>query len=92
MTIMRLDIFILAVIIVSSGCCGSSDTSMDIRKDHAAIKELMDKSILSADPIASFQVNLPTVRSFTSVDSVWVSGRVFYVQYKKGGLVSWTAP
>ncbi|GEM_PF-3180062 len=74
--------------------CGQSEshTPIDIKRDHAEISKLLDNVLLTASPVDSFQVLLQKVRSYPSVDSAWINGKNFFVQYKGGGIVSWTAP
>lgn len=64
----------------------------DIRRDHEAISRILDAAILSEQPAREFQKALAEVRTFPSVDSAWTDGYTFFVMYKQGGLVSWTAP
>lgn len=65
---------------------------MNIQQDHAEISKMLDKALLSEDPLRSFHDVLPKVQSFASVDSAWISGNTFYVRYRNAGSVSWTAP
>lgn len=73
-------------------CCKESEIPKStIRGDHEEIKAILDKALLSDDPIQSFQEALPRIRKFSSVDSAWVKGLTLYVKYNKGGIVSWSA-
>jgi hypothetical protein len=70
----------------------NSQTDSEIKRDNAEISRLLDEALLSSSPIDAFHALLSKVRSYPSVDSAWVNGRTFFVQYKGGGVVSWTSP
>ena len=63
-----------------------------MKRDHEAISSLLDKAILSENPKQEFASALEKVRTYSSVDSAWISGSSFFVKYKQGGVVSWTIP
>jgi hypothetical protein len=74
------------------GCAGERPGTFDVKRDHEAISRILDAALLSDKPTQEFQRALVTVRSFASVDSAWTEGVSFYVKYRNGGIVSWTAP
>ena len=75
------------------GCAQHEESQTSaIHRDHEAISQLLDAALLSEDPRREFQNALPRVRAFATVDSAWMDGNSFFVVYKEGGLVSWTAP
>jgi hypothetical protein len=76
---------------VLAGCQQPRDLTLDIKKDHAAIKQLADSALVSEEPLRSLQALLPKIRSFPAVDSAWMSGSALFVRYRGGGLVSWSA-
>jgi hypothetical protein len=55
------------------------------------IKALLDKAVLSDDPIQQFKEALPKVQGYSSVDSAWVTNSAIFVKLKKGSTVSWVA-
>lgn len=63
-----------------------------MQRDHEAINQILSAAVLSDQPAKEFQKALTPVRSFPSVDSAWTDGTSFFVRYKKGGMVAWTAP
>lgn len=82
---------LLLLVALSSGCANETSQNSALRRDHEAISRLLDAALLSDDPRQEFQSALPKVRAFSTVDSAWIDGHTFYVVYKQGGLVSWTA-
>ena len=81
---------LLFLIILTFINCINYQHKQAIESDHKKIKAILDKALLSNDPIKSFNEAVPKIKEYPTVDSVWVSGTTFYVKYKKGGLVSWT--
>ena len=83
---------IILLVCYASGCAGKeSDVDM-LKRDHEAISKILDKALLGDDPQLALKNSLEKVRSFSSVDSAWISGSSFFVKYKQGGKVSWTVP
>jgi hypothetical protein len=78
--------------LIFCACSSQKSGSLDIRRDHEAIGNILDAAVLSDSPPAEFKKALVTVRSYASVDSAWIDGANFYVKYKNGGIVTWTAP
>ncbi len=83
---------LLLFLALHGGCAHEESHTSAIRRDHAAISRLLDAALLSEHPRREFQDALPRVRAFATVDSAWTDGNTFFVIYKEGGLVSWTAP
>jgi hypothetical protein len=87
---------LIASILFIFATCGQRNTQAErddrIKRDHAEISALLDKALLSPSPVDSLKALIPKVKSFESVDSAWVSGSNFFVQYKHGGIVSWIVP
>lgn len=84
-------IMVVGCVVVAA--CSGRQTEMEvIKRDHAAIAALLDKALVEPDPLQAFERALPTVRSFASVDSAWISGSTFFVAYKGGGKVTWMIP
>ncbi len=79
---------------ITFATCGQTDSqhNSNIKHDNVEISKMLDQAILSPSPVDSFQVLLPKIRSYPTVDSAWINGRNFFVQYKGGGVLSWTAP
>jgi hypothetical protein len=77
---------------IFSACSPEKSGSIDIRRDHEAISRILDAAVLSDSPSAEFKKALTVVRSYASVDSAWIDGANFYVKFKSGGIVTWTAP
>jgi hypothetical protein len=73
-------------------CSAEKQGAMDIRRDHEAISQLLDSAVLSDSPAREFLKALSAVRGYASVDSAWIDGVSFFVRYKNGGIVTWTAP
>jgi hypothetical protein len=74
------------------GCAGETSGSFDVKRDHEAINRILSAAVLSDQPDREFRKALTSVRSFPSVDSAWTDGTSFFVRYRKGGTVTWTAP
>jgi hypothetical protein len=89
-----LDLGIIIMLLMAFAGCGQHDSQSgdSLKRDHAAISKMLDSALLSEAPIDSFRVVLETVKSFPSVDSAWIDGVTFYVKYKQGGILAWTAP
>jgi hypothetical protein len=81
----------LLLVVLLGGCMHEASHAPDIRRDHEAISRILDAAILSEQPTREFQNALTKVRAFPSVDSAWTDGNTFFVVYKQGGLVSWSA-
>jgi len=75
-----------------AGCAHEESQTSAIHRDHEAISRLLDAALLSDNPRREFQNALPRVRAYATVDSAWTDGTTFFVLYKEGGIVSWTAP
>jgi hypothetical protein len=75
-----------------SGCATDKPPAPDLKRDHEAISRILDAAVLHATPWSEFTKALPAVRAYSSVDSAWTDGITFFVRYKNGGIVSWTAP
>jgi hypothetical protein len=84
--------FLVLGLYLLCGCSPEKPGTIDIRRDHEAISRILDAAVLSDAPAREFRKALPAVRLYPSVDSAWTDGLAFYVQYKNGGIVSWTAP
>ena len=82
---------LLLFLALLGGCAHEESQTSAIHRDHEAISRLLDAALLSEDPRREFQNALPRVRAFAAVDSAWTDGNSFFVIYKEGGLVSWTA-
>lgn len=74
------------------GCTHQESLTTAIQRDHEAISRLLDAALLSDNPSLEFQNALPRVRAYATVDSAWTDGTTFFVLYREGGMVSWTAP
>jgi hypothetical protein len=74
------------------GCAGEQRGTSDVSRDHKAISALLEAAMLSDQPAREFRAVLPKVRAFPSVDSAWTDGISFFVKYREGGTVAWTAP
>lgn len=85
-------IFAVSMFSMLSGCTGQTSGTFDVQRDHKAISLIVDAAVLSDNPPREFRKALTQVRSFSSVDSAWTDGVTFFVKYKNGGTVSWTAP
>jgi hypothetical protein len=83
---------LLLLLVLLAGCAHEASHTSAIQRDHEAISRLLDAALLSDNPRREFQDALPRVRAFATVDSAWTDGNTFFVVYKEGGLVSWTAP
>jgi hypothetical protein len=81
----------LLLVILLGGCMHEASHAPDIRRDHEAISRILDAAILSEQPTREFQNAVTKVRAFPSVDSAWTDGNTFFVMYKQGGIVSWSA-
>lgn len=79
-------------VLVLFGCASEKPGALDVKRDHEAISRILDAAVLSNEPARAFEKALVVVRSYSSVDSAWTDGFTFYVNYKSGGTVSWTAP
>ncbi|MDO9255336.1 MAG: hypothetical protein Q7U54_07490 [Bacteroidales bacterium] len=89
-----LTITTLLILILLS--CKSSDTqnlsqSSSMKDEMIEIKALLDKAMLSDDPIQHFKDALPKVQSYSSVDSAWITNTAIFVKFKKGSPLSWIA-
>lgn len=84
-------ITLLLLLALLGGCAHQESQTSAIHRDHEAISRLLDAALLSDNPRREFQAALPRVRAFATVDSAWTDGDTFFVIYKEGGLVSWTA-
>jgi len=78
--------------LIFCACSPEKSGSIDIRRDNEAISRILDAAVMSDSPSAEFMKALAKVRSYASVDSAWIDGTNFYVKYKNGGIVTWTAP
>lgn len=74
------------------GGCAVRDSYDSVKRDHARISAMLDAALLSKEPKLSFTALIDTVGSFPSVDSAWVEGTTFFVKYRDGGTLMWTAP
>jgi hypothetical protein len=85
---------IMTMFLLALAGCGQHDSqgTDGMKRDDAEITRLLDAALLSQAPIDSFKTLLSKVQSYPSVDSAWISGVTFFVKYKQGGIVSWTAP
>jgi hypothetical protein len=84
--------FEILLLLLPVGCAYEGVHISAIGRDHAAISKMLDAALLSDNPRRDFQTILPEVRSFSAVDSAWTDGTTFFVRYREGGIVSWTAP
>jgi len=88
----RLIGILLPVIIftfVTTSCKCKSVGSSEMKNDYAKIDAILDKALLSDNPHKGFQIALPEVKKFQSVDTAWINGNVFSVKFKMGGTVTW---
>jgi hypothetical protein len=86
--------FGILMTVLALGACGRMDSQNEnsIKRDHAAISKVLDSALLSPSPLDSFRVALPKVKAYPTVEKAWIDGLTFFVQYKQGGVVSWTVP
>jgi hypothetical protein len=82
----------LLIAVLFGGCAQETSRPPDIRRDHQAISRILDAAMLSDHPTLEFRKALDTVRTFSSVDSAWADDTHFYVRYRGGGIVIWSAP
>lgn len=68
--------------------CKSIELSK-MKDEFQQIKTILDKALLSDDPIASFHNALPKIRNLSSVDIAWIRNKAFLVKFKSGGIISW---
>jgi hypothetical protein len=85
---------LVASVVFAFATCGQQNApgASNLKRDHEAISSILDKALLNENPKREFESSLEKVRSYTSVDSAWISGQSFFVKYKEGGVVSWTIP
>ena len=60
-----------------------------MKTELTEIKSLIDKALLSDNPIAEFKNLLPKVKEYKSIDSAWMTNSAFYVKVKNGAVLSW---
>lgn len=82
----------LLIAVLFGGCAQETSRPPDIRRDHQTISRILDAAMLSDHPTLEFRKALDTVRTFSSVDSAWTDDTHFYVRYRGGGIVIWSAP
>lgn len=90
---LSIQVVIPSFLVFLIAACGQHNASLsEMKKDHEAVKKILDAALLSERPLEALRDSLEKVRTFTSVDSAWISGVTLFVRYKEGSTVSWTAP
>jgi hypothetical protein len=62
-----------------------------MKNEFTEIKAMLDKAVISNDPIKRFEELLPKVKSYSSVDSAWITNSAIFVKIKGGSVLSWIA-
>ena len=57
---------------------------------HQCMSKKLDNALLSNNPSQEFKKLVPEINKYSSVKKAWFDGSNFFIEYKKGGIVSWT--
>ncbi len=87
----KLVAFLIVILLLSAFSC-QTQTSVQMLKDHESLQQKIDDAILKEDPMKEVQELLPQIQKYDIVDSAWIDGYSFWIQYKNGGKQMWLIP
>ncbi|MBC8490889.1 MAG: hypothetical protein H8D45_33150 [Bacteroidetes bacterium] len=96
--VLLIALVVLVLLSVCSGCSNDITDSNDelteeekqeILQSYQDISVTADSILFTDDPMEGFEQMLSTYESDPAVENAWVTDGALYIEYEKGGIVSW---